>query len=162
MLDWFATAVASASAAKDISQSLITLRDEEMIRSRVFDLNNNLMDLQQQLMQAQVEQMQLISKVADLERQNESLRKQTDLESRYVLHQFSTGAFAYKLKPENSDGQPEHFLCSKCFERGTRTTMHSSKDQYQSILYCPECKRGIDFEPARPVPQPRSNYWLDQ
>src|SRR5574343_602451 len=102
MIDWFSAAVASANAAKDISKSLMTLRDEEMIRSRVFELTSNLMELQQHLMQAQVEQMGLIEKITDLDKTNEALRKQADLENRYVLHPFPSGAFAYTLKPEHA------------------------------------------------------------
>ena len=152
MFEWFSTAVASANAAKEISKSLITLRDEEMIRSRVFDLTNSLMDLQQQMMQAQVEQMELVRKVTELEQRNHALQKQAALESQYELHQFPTGKFAYRQKPDQQGDQPEHFLCSKCFERGVKSTMHQTKGSYTSTLYCPECKEVIDFEPRRPRP----------
>ncbi|MFI8744498.1 hypothetical protein ACIGKL_05000 [Pseudomonas sp. NPDC077186] len=156
MFEWFAGAVASANAAKDISQSLMTLRDGEMIRSRVFDLTQNLMDLQQQLMTAQMEQMQLVDKISKLEQQNAQLQKQADLDGRYELHQFETGAFCYRLKPELQNDQPEHFLCSKCFERGIRSTMHQSKGSYHATLGCPECKQVIDYEPRKPRPRIRT------
>ena len=67
MFEWFSSAVASANAAKEITQSLLTLRDEELVRSRVFDLTNNLMELQQQLMNAQVEQMGLVQRITQVE-----------------------------------------------------------------------------------------------
>lgn len=156
MFEWFATAVASANAAKEISQSLVTLRDGEMIRSRVFDLTQSLMELQQQLMTAQMEQMQLVEKVQKLENQNAQLQKQADLDSRYELHKFETGAFCYRLKPELNGDQPEHFLCSKCFERGIRSTMHQSKGSYHASLICPECKQVIDYEPRKPRPRVRT------
>ncbi|MCM2318073.1 MAG: hypothetical protein NDI93_01945 [Pseudomonas sp.] len=152
MLDWFAAAVTNANAVKDISKSLVTLRDEEMIRSRVFDLTTHLMELQQQLMTAQLEQMELVKRVAELEQQNNELQRQSSLESQYELHPFPTGMLAYRLKPDQQNGQPEHFLCSKCFERGLKSTMHQIKDTYSSTLFCPECKVSIDFEPRRPRP----------
>jgi len=94
MFEWFSTAVASANAAKEISKSLITLRDEEMIRSRVFDLTNSLMELQQQMMQAQVEQMELVRRVAELEQALQAAAQSSDVRQRYELHKFPNGSFA--------------------------------------------------------------------
>lgn len=135
MFEWFATAVASANAAKEISQSLMTLRDEEMIRSRVFDLTGSLMELQQQLMQAQLEQMELVKRVGELETQLNQSQKREDLNERYELIRFEeTGHLAYALKAQHRDGEPEHFLCSRCFENGKRITLRGNKH-----LKCPDC-----------------------
>lgn len=139
MLDWFAGAVASMSAAKDISQSLVTLRDGEMIRSKVFELTNSLMELQQQMMNAQVEQMALVKKVADLESLLKSAEKENNLNERYELHCFeATGGYAYRLKPAHQGNEPNHFLCSRCFESGKRVTMNGQKK-----LNCPDCKNVV-------------------
>lgn len=135
MFEWFATAVASANAAKEISQSLMTLRDEEMIRSRVFDLTSSLMELQQQLMQAQLEQMDLVKRVGELESQLHQAKKVDDLNDRYELRRFeATGHVAYALKAEYVGSEPEHYLCSRCFENGKRITLRG-----QNQLKCPEC-----------------------
>jgi hypothetical protein len=146
MIDWFAGAVASMSAAKDISQSLVTLRDGEMIRSKVFDLTNSLMDLQQQLMNAQVEQMALIQQVAKLQASLAAATAQSDENARYERHQFVTGQFAYKLKGEFKGEGPEFFLCSRCFENEKLVTLHRNG----KVLFCPECKQAINSEPAEP------------
>lgn len=138
MLDWFAAAVTNANAVKDISKSLVTLRDEEMIRSRVFELTTNLMELQQQLMTAQLEQMTLIKRIEELESELKKAQKQDDLTERYIRHRFETGHHAYVLRSEFQEGEPEHFLCSRCFENGLRITL-----QGKQVLKCPHCKAGI-------------------
>jgi hypothetical protein len=152
MFEWFSTAVASANAAKEISKSLITLRDEEMIRSRVFDLTNNLMDLQQQMMQAQVEQMELVKKVADLEAALQRATRQDEERGRYQLHKFPKGDVAYVLRPEFQLEEPEHYLCSNCFEKGERVTLHSASGWGWAGLKCPRCSTQVKMRDA-PVPQ---------
>lgn len=140
MLEWFSAAVASANAAKDISHSLMTLRDEEMIRSRVFDLTSSLMELQQQLMQAQMEQMQLVNRVSELERQNAQLQRQSNIQERYQLVTLGNG-HAHKLRDEFQDDEPMHYCCPICFEAGKRSFL---KTQYpygsSSTMYvCQTC-----------------------
>ena len=140
MIEWFSTAVASANAVKDISQSLVTLRDEEKIRGRVFDLTSALMELQQQLMNAQVAQMALVDEIRELKNRLADTTQQADGLARYKLHKFPTGAFAYVLKPEFTSDEPPHFLCSKCFENKLRITLHQVRG---GTFRCPECKQLI-------------------
>lgn len=146
MLDWFANAVTSIGAAKDISQSLVTLRDAEMVRSKVFDLTNSLMDLQQQLMQAQLEQMELIKRIRTLEEESQDLKQRDDVMGRYTLTTFPTGHHAYALKPEYREGETTAYLCSRCFENDKRITM-----QGKVVMTCPECKNSVRREPYDPA-----------
>ncbi|MCY1214396.1 hypothetical protein D9M69_473500 [compost metagenome] len=161
MLDWFANAATSIGIAKDVSQSLVTLRDAELVRSKVFELTNSLMDLQQQLMLAQIEQMELIKKVTRLENELLEVSKKDDERHRYQLHQFERGAFAYALKPEFKAGVPEHYLCSNCFEGGDRVTMQNSAGVGWKGLRCPRCDKAIVLErvPVQPKRAHRPTIW---
>lgn len=143
MIDWFAGAVASMSAAKDISQSLVTLRDGEMIRSKVFELTNSLMELQQQLMNAQVEQMNLVKQVGELQTALSNAQSREDSRTRYQLHQFPMGNFAYALKPEFQGSEPEHFLCSNCFDKGDKVTLQKAFGMGWAGFECPRCKTKV-------------------
>ncbi|MBN3968535.1 hypothetical protein IMW75_25105 [Pseudomonas gregormendelii] len=139
MLEWFSAAVASANATKDIAASLLTLRDEEVIRSRVFDLTGSLMDIQQQMMTAQLEQMELIKRISELEADLVKAKSQTDTRERYERHKFESGNFAYSLKPEHAKDVPEHYLCSNCFEKGETVTLQRSGGIGWTGLKCPRC-----------------------
>ncbi|MFI8383340.1 hypothetical protein [Pseudomonas sp. NPDC079086] len=147
MLDWFAGAVASANAAKEISQSLMTLRDEELIRSKVFDLTNSLMDLQQQLMTAQIQQMELVRKVTELESELDTLQLKSQDRDKYKLHRFFTGTYAYVMAEAFRGSEPDHFICSHCFEKGKRVTLQTSYKSFASTLECPDCKTQILCDP---------------
>ncbi|MEZ3186015.1 hypothetical protein HZR81_13860 [Pseudomonas sp. LM13] len=141
MFEWFSTAVASANAAKEISKSLMTLRDEEMIRGRVFELTNSLMDLQQQLMRAQIEQMELVQKVQALEAERRENEQKRELQEQYALYQFpETGSYAYRLKPSLiSVEQPEHYLCCTCWDGGTKAILQPRAYGF----VCPKCSHFV-------------------
>nr|WP_064494320.1 hypothetical protein [Pseudomonas chengduensis] len=144
MFEWFSAAVSSANAAKDISQSLMTLRDEELIRSRVFDLTQNLMDLQQQLMQAQIEQMKLVEELRSTKQALHSLEESGKQADKYERHKLAHGGFAYRLKAEFREGGVLHYLCSNCFEMGKHITLHRERHR----LVCPSCKVAMLITPG--------------
>ncbi|KAA6167187.1 hypothetical protein [Pseudomonas veronii] len=150
MFEWFSSAVASANAAKEITQSLLTLRDEELVRSRVFDLTNNLMELQQQLMNAQVEQMGLVQRITQVEEQLRLSQAKTNVLDRYELQTVGGGKFVYAMKSEYAGSEPEHFCCTKCFDDGKRSIMKGGRPygaQGWMKFICPNCdySLGIDF-----------------
>lgn len=148
MLDWFTAGVASAQTAADIAKSLLTLRGEEAVRSRVFDLTQSLMELQQQLMTAQLEQMALVKRVGELESTLGKANARADAESKYQRHTFETNSFAYKLKPEFQGEQLEHYLCSNCFENGEMVTLQPAGGLGWKGLRCPRCEKPISTVPV--------------
>ncbi|MFW9266497.1 hypothetical protein ACLK1G_04790 [Pseudomonas sp. NR3] len=139
MIEWFSAAVSSANAAKEITQSFLILREEEAIRSRVYELTSSLMELQQQMMNAQVQQMELIRRVAELESDLSQARSQADERAKYVLYKFPQGVYAYTLREDLRDEAPEHYLCSNCFEKGDRVTLQSTSQGWESGYTCPRC-----------------------
>jgi hypothetical protein len=148
MLDWFAAGAASTKTAIDIAKSLVTLKGEEAVRSRVFDLTQSLMELQQQLMTAQLEQMELVKRVGELESNLSRVNARTDVESKYQRHAFETGYFAYKLKPEFQGTDPEHYLCSNCFEKGDMVTLQKGGGMGWKGLRCPRCEKSVSLGAA--------------
>lgn len=147
MIDWFAGAVESAKAMKEIGQSLLTIRDENIIRERVYQLNNNLMDLQQKLLEAQLNQMELVQRIQTLEGEKDQASQAVNLKAQYTLHTFpATSAHAYVLKTEEQ-GEPKQFYCSHCLEtESLAVTLQGS-----AILSCPKCKYSVRSIPRKPI-----------
>lgn len=156
MLDWVAGVVASAKAATDITTVLVDMKTDSAVQAKAVELTTVLMQLQQQLMTAQMEQMDLIRQIESLEAELRNARKQDELSSRYMRHQFVTGHVAYKLRPEYQDEEPELYYCSNCLEKGsTLITLHG-KDK---ALHCPACNTNIRATPApSKVPRRPSTY----
>ncbi|MBA6065951.1 hypothetical protein [Pseudomonas mosselii] len=145
MLDWFAGAVESAKTMKEIGQSLLTIRDEGLIRERVYALNNNLMDLQQKLLEAQLSQMELVARIRTLEDEKAQANQSTDLRAQYIIHTFPASAHAY-VRRTDEQGEHTHYYCSHCLEtESMAVTLQGSK-----VLTCPRCKIAIRTVPANP------------
>lgn len=134
MLDWVAGVLTSTKTATDITKVLVDMKTDAAVQAKAVELTSVLMQLQQQLMAAQMEQMNLIKRIEGLEAELKSAKKQDDLSERYMLHRFETGHHAYVLRPEFKGSEPDHYLCSRCFENGKRITL-----QGQRSLKCPEC-----------------------
>lgn len=145
MIDWVAAAFTSAKAAGDIAKSLITLRDEDLVRGRVMDLTSTLMDLQQQMMQGQMEQIEMISKIAGLEEELRTARQKSDVLGRYELLALSPGKVVYALKQQFKDVEPEHFCCTNCYDTGRRSVLKPQNPLGSTwVKYvCPACESAI-------------------
>lgn len=146
MLDWVAGAVESAKAMKEIGQSLLTIRDESVIRERVYELNNNLLDLQQRLLEAQLNQVELVQRIRALEDEKQQANQSISLKDLYRIHTFPTSHHAYVLKSEDG-GESTQYFCSRCMEGDAiAVTLHGSK-----LLSCPKCRYQVRSEPAKPL-----------
>jgi hypothetical protein len=142
MIDWVAAAFTSAKTAGDIAKSLITLRDEDLVRGRVMDLTGTLMDLQQQMMQGQLEQMALIKQVAELEDELKKVTTKQNVLDRYELLSVGPAKVVYALKAEFAALEPAHFCCTNCYDKGHRSVLkamgqgpHSESMKFS----CPDC-----------------------
>lgn len=141
MIDWIAGALASTKTAADIAKSLMTLREEDVIRSRVFELNASLMELQQQMMTAQREQMALIDQVAELKEALRVTNAKSQVLDQYKLLSAGPGQVVYTLKDEFKEGQPPHFCCTNCYDDGKRSILKGAPSREgRMFFYCPGCK----------------------
>lgn len=144
MLDWFAGAVESAKTVVSVSQSLLTLRDEEMVRNRVFEITNSVMNLQQQLMNAQLQQMELIKRIQELESEKAARDGAQKNITRFRLHTFPTGHSAFVEADSDVSDSSTRFFCSRCLETQDKAVTL----QGRVSLTCPECKIRIRKVPT--------------
>lgn len=154
MLDMLSGALASAKTASEMGKGLLELRDAEKVRAAVFELRNQLMDLQERMLDAKEEQMRLLSRVAELENELTAKNEIASRRDRYERHQFEqTGHYAYALRKEFREDDKIHYLCSVCYEKGDLITLHGTTG-----LSCPACKYCIRATPA-PKLNPRRRYY---
>lgn len=159
MLDWVSNAISSVNAAREITSSLVTLRDEELVRSRVFDLTENLMELQRQVMSAQQQQMELLETVSKLRAALATANEKAESANKYQRHKFSDGSFAYKLKADFQTEEPEYFLCSNCMESEELVTLQRVAVGNTSYHRCPRCTTAVDKIVKRTTVPPTKNFW---
>jgi Zn finger protein HypA/HybF involved in hydrogenase expression len=143
-------AIASTKTALEIIKSANGLANYGELVAAVSEVSTKLMDATAVALASQEKQGVLIARVAELERELANLNEVKKKQSRYKLHEFSTGTFAYALKEDCADGEPHHYLCAACMDKECSTKMQPVGNKRQ--LWCPECKTALQIEPVPPSP----------
>jgi hypothetical protein len=78
--------------------------------------NAAVIELQEKILTAQQEQMALVERIGELEKQIERFETWEAEKKRYKLTDYGGGTFAYALKPEEAQGEPEHRICAHCYD----------------------------------------------
>lgn len=123
MMDWVMGAYSGIKAATDITQSMLTLKTDAAVTSKVIELNGVLLSLQGQLNNAQLEHTELIERIRVLETDISKFQRWDEEKARYKLHQFPSGALAYVIRPESKGDEPNHYLCSLCIEKAVKVML---------------------------------------
>ncbi|HEY8871812.1 MAG TPA: hypothetical protein VIM52_02200 [Stellaceae bacterium] len=102
--------------------------------------NGAIIELQEQILSAQAQQSELIDRLRALEKEIAEAKTWETEKRRYQLEQLPPGSFALALKPEFSGGEPPHYICQTCFQRGKKSILHAD-EHYNGIhhLSCCEC-----------------------
>lgn len=139
MLDWMMGAYSGVKAASDITQSMLALKTDAAVTTKVVELNGVLMGLQSQLYAAQMERAALSGRIAELEAKVASYETWEQEKQRYQLHQFAEGGFAYALTQEMRGSEPTHYICSRCYEDGIKSILQRGNDGWFRALVCHRC-----------------------
>lgn len=147
MMDWVMGAYGGIKAATDITQSMLTLKTDAAVTSKVIELNGVLLGLQGQLNTAHTEQAGLVERIRTLEAEIGKFQRWEDEKARYKLFQFSTGSFAYSVRPEAQGDEPEHYLCANCMDRAAKSIL---QPWGAGLLKCNTCQTIVRTKPAVP------------
>lgn len=162
MMDWVMGAYSGIKAATDITQSMLTLKTDAAVTSKVIELNGVLLGLQGQLNSAHTEHTVLGNRIRELEAEIAQFASWEHEKTRYNLHQFETGTFAYRVKAELNGDNPQYCICVNCYEKGFKAMLQTCKDGYYNALKCHRCDSLIRTDlPPRSGPrvvQRRSSY----
>ncbi|TWC35070.1 hypothetical protein FBY03_111118 [Pseudomonas sp. SJZ079] len=146
MMDWVMGAYGGIKTATDITQSMLTLKTDAAVTTKVIELNGVLLGLQGQLNNAHTEHTALASRIRDLESEVAQFKRWEEEKGRYQLHQFPLGALAYCIKPEMQGTEPLHYLCSNCYQKTVKSLLQACEDGWYKALKCHHCDSLIRTE----------------
>src|SRR5690349_8725799 len=86
--------------------------------------NGAVIELQEKILAAQQAQTALLERIGQLEKQVAEFETWDADKQRYELKELPPGIFVRSLKPEMASGEPPHFICETCFQRGKKRTLH--------------------------------------
>jgi hypothetical protein len=154
-------AVTGLKTATDIAVSLVKLKSSADVQAKIMELQGIIVTAQASAIAAQSDQFSLLEQIRSLKGQIANLEAWDAEKQRYELKRVYTGAFAYVLKPNASDGEPPHWLCAACYQKGRKSILQEAGRQEDRKRYrCSSCQAEIlvfwKYSPDSPYPETSS------
>lgn len=137
--------------------------------SNASDRNAAVIELQEKIFTAQQVHSALLERVGALEKRVAGFETWDAEKQRYELKEIAPGVVVRSLKSDMSNGEPPHFICANCYNRGEKqhpqkTLTGSTRDEYTcskcgDVLRLPkQSGRGPTFARGSGGP----NSWMGQ
>jgi hypothetical protein len=138
------------------------LKTEAEIAGRVIEVQQASTNALAALAKSLSEQMDMELRVRGLEDEIKALKgNQADF-ARYALVELSHGVYAFRLKPEAANGEPEHMLCTSCYQKGNKSILTlATRGTTGDIYGCQACNARFAHRDVRQPPKVGSsdNHW---
>lgn len=118
-----AAAVTSLRIAGDIAKGLVSLHTMAEVQAKAIELNQSIIEAQHRIFEANAAQTALVERVRDLESQVARMKDWDAQKQRYKLKHPQNAGLVYALQKAMSNGEPPHYICTSCFERGERSIL---------------------------------------
>lgn len=162
------TAIASLttaiSAAKEIAQGAIGMRDTVLVSEATTRLLQRLLEAQNALLAHNTVLLQLQNEQFEAREEIRKLREAASERGRYTLFELAPGKLAYRVNiapeqggsSEPGSAEPMHYVCQVCFDKGMKAVLRIS----QYVAHCPLCKDNISLgKRPTPVTPPVRSAW---
>lgn len=137
-------AVSSLKLASDIAQGFLKLKSISEVQGKVIDLQSAILAAQSNALAANSDQMTMVEEIRSLQEELAKIRAWEAEKQRYELKMLEAGIYAYTLKRGAAEGEPSHWLCSRCFNEGKKSLLQSQGDFYGATEYvCHGCQSKI-------------------
>lgn len=118
----------SFNTLRTLIQSLVGVRDENLIRDKIAQIKEELFVLYDRytLLQAKHEALTTIER--NLKEEIMSLKAWAIQKERYILTELRKppySVFAYTLKDSERNAEPFHHICATCFENGKKSILQT-------------------------------------
>jgi hypothetical protein len=141
-------AVSSVRAAGEIAVGMMSLKTTTEVQAKAIELNQKIIEAQHQLFAANATQSALAERIRDLESQLARLQVWDTQKRRYKLATPFPGCVVYALQKAMSDGEPAHYLCASCYQRGEKSILQgrtplqpkAGQGRAYAQYFCTVCK----------------------
>ncbi len=116
------------------------VKDGRDLRVEKTEAVGHLLDLREGLLAAKMEYFEMLQRYDELEKKLRRLQ-QFEVESqKYELQALASNTLAYGLKPDAKGIEPDHYLCTRCFEDAKKSILQFARSEfYFDVLKCPVC-----------------------
>jgi DNA-directed RNA polymerase subunit M/transcription elongation factor TFIIS len=134
------SALAAFNQAQQIIKALLGLKIDSEVLAHVTKLQSELAAAQLGYLDAIEKNTALVTSKNDLEKEITQLKAWANEKQRYKLTQIQTGVYACVLKESEANGEPPHWICADCYNKGKRFILSKNRESYRDKTYkCTEC-----------------------
>lgn len=138
-------AITGLQVASDLAIGLGKLNTLAQVQAKSIELGQIIVSAQSATLSAYSDQAAMIEEVRALKEEIVRVKAWEAQKQRYKLTNLWDGAaVVYALKESMSESEPAHWICTKCYEDGSRMILQprTGKDGF-TLLACPACKSEI-------------------
>lgn len=145
MITEISAGYASLKAALDIAKGLNAVADTVALNDAKIGLQGAIIEAQSSLLAAQEAQTANLKRIEQLEHEIVQLKSWDADKQRYELKDTGQGTLAYSLKAGMENGEPQHWLCPICYQKGEKSILKHERLATGRVhtLNCHPC--GLDI-----------------
>lgn len=132
--------ISGLKTAADIAKGLMELKSISDVQGKVIELQSAILSAQSSALSANADQAAMAEQIRVLEAEIASVKAWETQKQRYKLVSPWQGAVVYSLKQSMANGEPAHWICTRCYEDGRKSILNpiKTKDNW-FLLVCPVC-----------------------
>jgi len=128
------------SAAVDIRDSIKQAEATNASLSEISDLIGKVISLQIAISESNAAHETITREKRDLEEKLLTAQNQKADFERYALQEIAPGVLAYALVEAHQNGEPPHWICSRCRNEGKKSILQLDKSKSAYSMTCPNCE----------------------
>lgn len=136
-------AISSVKAAAEIAKAANNLANFNEVVTALSEVNTKLLEATAVALASQEKQAELISRVAALEKELSEIKSVQSARERYTLQTLSSGALVYGLIKEKANGEPHHYVCTHCMDRGFPQRLQPVQQGTFLFYVCHSCSARV-------------------
>ena len=141
MIAELSSTLSSTKAAYDIAKSIRELQSDVERNESISNILEALISAQAQALAVQEKTQELVLEKHELIKKLMEFEKWAQTEQQYELKEIAPGTFVYSYKKADGSSQPQHWLCSKCYqERKAQIIQLDRVSAGGRNYFCPNCK----------------------
>ncbi len=136
--------ITGLKVASDIAKGFLDLKSMAEVQGKVIELQSSILSAQSSALAANADQAAMADEIRKLREQLALLQAWGEEKRRYQLVALEPGIFAFALKSDSASGEPAHWVCARCFNKGEKFVLQNQGDFYGSSEYlCNGCNSKI-------------------
>jgi len=134
--------ISGLKVAGDIAKGFMELKSMTEVQGKVIELQSAILAAQSSALSANADQAAMVDEIRNLKAEIARVKAWESQKQRYQLQPiWDRAALVYALKESMSNGEPPHWICTKCYEDGSRMILQPRQTKEgRGVLACPTCK----------------------